>query len=77
MGYHIINYLNGSLKHEYAETYDELAYFDSINNNTIIFEGEEHWTPVKAVDSEKYKKFTISINADKLDMKNSLSIYLY
>jgi hypothetical protein len=58
MGYHIINITNNKLKHDYAETYEELAYFDSINVNSIIYEGEEHWTPERVGDSDKYFCFS-------------------
>jgi hypothetical protein len=55
MGYHIVNLVNNQLKHDYADSFDELVYFDCINDNSVIYEGEEHWTPLRVGDSDKYK----------------------
>jgi len=55
MGYHIINLSNGTLQHEYVEDYEELAYINFITDDSIIYQGESHWSPFKVSQSEKYK----------------------
>jgi hypothetical protein len=57
MGYHIVNLENNKLKHDYVETYEELSYIEFITNDTIIYQGEEHWKPYRVEDSESYKNF--------------------
>lgn len=58
MGYHIINIENGILKKDYVESYEELSYIDFITDNSVIYQGEEHWKPFKISNSEKYKHFS-------------------
>lgn len=59
MGYHIINNSKDNLNHEYVETFEQLAFFDCIKENTIIFEGEKHLAPVRVGSSEKYKSLSL------------------
>lgn len=58
MGFHIVNIKNGVLKKDYVESFEELAYIDFITKNSIIYQGEEHWKPIKISDSKKYKHFS-------------------
>lgn len=58
MGFHIVNFENGKLKHDYVETYEELSYVEFITNDSIIYQGEEHWRPFKVSDNERYKHFS-------------------
>lgn len=57
MGFHIVNIENNKLKHDYVETFEELSYVEFITNDSIIYQGEEYWKPVKVSDSEQYKHF--------------------
>jgi hypothetical protein len=57
MGFHIVNIENNKLKHDYVETYEELSYVEFITNDSIIYQGEEHWKPFKVSDSDQYKHF--------------------
>jgi len=58
MGYHILNYKKGNLTHRYAETKDELAGFDDIEHNSIIFEGSGNITPEVVSQSKEFKRFS-------------------
>jgi len=57
MGFHVINIEDGKLKHDYVEIIEELAYVEFINDNSVIYQGEEHWRPFKVSESSKYQKF--------------------
>jgi len=57
MGFHIVNIEDSKLKHDYVETYEELSFVEFITDHTIIYQGEEHWKPVRVIDSEHYKNF--------------------
>jgi hypothetical protein len=57
MGFHVVNIENGKLKHDYVETYEELSYVEFITNDSIVYQGEEHWKPFKVSDNERYKHF--------------------
>ncbi|MGP6559942.1 hypothetical protein ACT4R9_10565 [Ornithobacterium rhinotracheale] len=57
MGYHIINLIEGKLEHKYVNSYDDLCYEDTITDDSIIYQGEEHWKPHKVSESELYKSF--------------------
>lgn len=57
MGFHIVNIENNKLKHDYVETYEELSYVEFITNDSIIYQGEEHWKPFKVSDYDQYKHF--------------------
>lgn len=52
MGYHIINIIGNHIEHQYVESRTQLMYLDSITENTIIYQGEQHWTPVQVGKSE-------------------------
>jgi hypothetical protein len=57
MGFHIINIENGCLKHDFVDTFEELSYIDFITEDSVIYQGEEHWKPFKISESEKYCHF--------------------
>ncbi len=59
MGFHVINIKEDkTIGHEYVESLDKLAYVVGLTENSIIYEGEAHWIPVVAGDSQRYKLFT-------------------
>ena len=58
MGFHIVNIENGILKKDYVESHEELSYVDFITEISIIYQGEEHWKPVKISDHKKYVHFS-------------------
>lgn len=58
MGFHIVNIENGILKKDYVESFEELAFIDFITKDSIIYQGEEHWKPLKISDSKKYENFS-------------------
>ncbi len=58
MGFHIVNIENGVLKKDYVDSFYELAYIDFITQNSIIYQGEKHWEPVKVSESRKYQHFS-------------------
>ena len=58
IGFHIVNIENGILKKDYVESFKELAYINFITKDSIIYQGEEQWKPVKISESEKYKHFS-------------------
>lgn len=53
MGYHIVNLYNGNIEHNYVENIIELAYLKNIKEETIIYKGEKHWTPIKFGNDSK------------------------
>ncbi len=57
MGFHVLNIDNGELIYDYVECFEELSYIDFITDDTIIYQGEEHWKPFKVSENEKYKHF--------------------
>lgn len=57
MGYHIINLIEGKLKHRYVDSYDDLCYENTITDDSIIYQGEEQWKPCKVSESNLYKSF--------------------
>lgn len=57
MGFHIVNIEHNKLKHDYVETYEELAFVEFITNDSVVYQGEEHWIPFKVSDNERYKHF--------------------
>lgn len=61
MGYHIIisNEQNG-IDSQYIENIEELAFIDNLTTNTIIYEGERHWTPV-SLGAEKNTQVILRI----------------
>ena len=58
MGFHIVNIENVILKKDYVESFEELAFIDFITKDSIIYQGEEHWKPLKISDSKKYENFS-------------------
>ena len=58
MGFHIINIENGVLKKDFVESYEEISYIDFITENSITYQGEEHWVPFKISESKKYEHFS-------------------
>jgi hypothetical protein len=59
MGYHVI-ILKGDnqIEHRYVEAYEKLADISELKKDSIIYEGEPHWKPVLAGQSNRYKHFT-------------------
>ena len=53
MGFHIINIKNGKLTHSYAANEGGLARIE-IEKDSIIYQGEPHWSPEIIKNSEKY-----------------------
>lgn len=72
MGYHlIIRNADNSITAEYAESFEELAYFNEISNDSIVYQGERHWSPCVVGQSDRYKNlaevwFRAGIKAQKL-----------
>lgn len=52
MGYHIINITKNGIKSEYVEDIKGLMYLDTITEDTIIYQGEPHWTPLQIKNTE-------------------------
>ena len=52
MGYHIINITENGIKSEYIKDIKELMYLNTITEDTIIYQGEQHWTPLQIKDTE-------------------------
>lgn len=58
MGYHLIlKNEDGSIKYEYCDEFYKLAYFP-IEDNSIIYEVESHWTPFLVKDNEYYQNLS-------------------
>jgi hypothetical protein len=58
MGYHIVNLNSGNIEHKYVENEIDIVYLDNIREETIIYKGEKHWTPIKFGNDPKYKNYT-------------------
>ncbi|MFK8281457.1 hypothetical protein [Capnocytophaga cynodegmi] len=52
MGYHIINITEEGIKSQYVVTEKDLMNINTITEDTIIYQGEEHWTPIQVGKSE-------------------------
>ena len=52
MGYHIINITKDGIKSKYVNDKKALMNLDTITENTIIYQGEAHWTPLQVKDTE-------------------------
>ena len=53
MGYHVIlRITEEGLDSRYVETLDELRNFPELTKETIIYQGEAHWTPIQLGDNE-------------------------
>lgn len=57
MGFHIVNLEEGILEHSYVQNEKELANNKTIKEDTIIYQGEENWEPIRVGGSEKYKNY--------------------
>lgn len=58
MGYHIVNLKNNEIEHTYVETKLEIAYLDNIKEDTIIYQGEKLWKPVRVGSESCYKNYS-------------------
>lgn len=52
MGYHIINITKKGIKSQYVATEKDLMNINTITDDTIIYQGEPHWTPLQVGKSE-------------------------
>ena len=52
MGYHIINITENGIKSEYVNDKKSLMYLDTITEDSIIYQGEPHWTPLQVKNTE-------------------------
>ncbi len=72
MGYHlIIKHHDGTITPKFSETFDGLAEYSDISADSIIYQGEQHWSPVVVGQHEQYKnladeRFRAGIKAQKL-----------
>lgn len=41
MGYHIVNIIENQIEHKYFENQIDIIYFENLNENTVIYQGEE------------------------------------
>ena len=58
MGYHIINITENGIKSEYIKDIKDLMYLNTITEGSIIYQGEEHWTPLQIKNTE-FKSYCI------------------
>lgn len=72
MGYHlIIQHQDGTITPKFSETFDGLVEYSDISADSIIYQGEQHWSPVVVGQDERYKNlsekwFRAGIKAQKL-----------
>ena len=52
MGYHIINITKNGIKSEYVNDKKALMNLDTITEDSIIYQGEPHWTPLQVKNTE-------------------------
>ena len=52
MGYHIINITENGIKSEYVNDKKSLMNLDTITEDSIIYQGEPHWTPLQVKNTE-------------------------
>jgi len=52
MGYHIINITENGIKSEYVNDKKALMNLDTITEDSIIYQGEPHWTPLQVKNTE-------------------------
>lgn len=52
MGYHIINITENGIKSEYVSDKKALMNLDTITEDSIIYQGEPHWTPLQVKNTE-------------------------
>lgn len=58
MGYHVINIRNDEIEHEFVESKLEIAYLKNISDDTIIYQGEMHWKPVRVGSESSYMNYS-------------------
>lgn len=72
MGYHlIIKNHDGTITPKFSDTFDGLAEYSDISADSIIYQGEQHWSPVLVGQHDQYKnltdeRFRAGIKAQKL-----------
>ena len=64
MGFHIVNLENNQLKHLYVQHEDELIDVEFINEDTIIYQGEKNWFPIRIGDSVKFRNYSKDLGLD-------------
>ncbi len=58
MGYHIIlKVTDEGLDSRYVEKLDDLRFFPELTEETIIYQGESHWTPMHLKDNETCARY--------------------
>lgn len=58
MGYHvIIRSSDEGIVSRYVENLEDIANISDITEDSIVYEGEPHWTPIRVGNSERYKTF--------------------
>ena len=55
MGYHIINITENGIKSEYVNDKKSLMNLDTITEDSIIYQGEPHWTPLQVKNGQQKK----------------------
>ena len=80
MGYHVITINTKKQKPEYTyiENIFELIETDNITEDSLIFQGNEHWKPIRVGDNEQYSNyakdwFRAGIKAQELFKKHAKS----
>ena len=58
MGFHIVNLKDKKIEHIYVETQDKLAELDNITEDSIIYQGEKHWIPVRVGSDKRYENYS-------------------
>ena len=54
MGFHIVNIKDNKLEHYFVQNESQLIDIDFITDDTIIYQGEENWKPVRKLKSCKH-----------------------
>ncbi|WP_291400606.1 hypothetical protein [Daejeonella sp.] len=57
MGYHIINIFGSEIEHQYVKNELDIAYLDNISENTIIYQGNEEWKPIRLGNDPNFKNY--------------------
>ena len=58
MGFHIVNIRHGEIESFYVENRHQLAKSDAITEDSIIYQGEKHWTPVRVGSDKQYVNYS-------------------
>lgn len=72
MGYHlIIKHPDGTITSKFSATFDGLVEYADISADSIVYQGEQHWSPVVVGQDERYKNlaedwFRAGVKAQKL-----------